>query len=150
MPHFTMLLEGSGPIVWAFVSVSEERDKALKAAGQPVPAPVPIRALVDTGASQTNVTESILTGLGLVEKNVVPVGTASTNGDQLHLTKQYDAGIVIPGSTDSPFPLILKSIPVLGFTPHSASGFQALIGRDVLGKCVLVYNGSINQFTLAF
>lgn len=151
MPHFTLQIVGSGPIVLAYVSVSEERANALKAAGQPVPAPVQIRALVDTGATQTNVTESILTGqLGLVVKNVVQVGTASTDGDQLHTTRQYDAGIVIPGSTESPIPLMRKSIPVLGFTPHSASGFQALIGRDILGKCVLVYNGSLNQFILAF
>lgn len=151
MPHFTLQVQGSGPIVLAYVKVSAEREKALNAAGKPIPQPVQIRALLDTGASQTNVTESILTAqLELIEKNVVQVGTASTNGDQLHPTRQYDAGIIIPGSNESPIPLVRHSIPVLGFTPHSASGFQALIGRDILGNCVLVYNGSISQFTLAF
>ncbi len=29
-------------------------------------------------------------------------------------------------------------------------GIQALIGRDILANCVLVYNGNMNQFTLAF
>ena len=97
MPHFTLPFEGIGPIVLTYVSVSEERAKALTTARQLVPAPVQIHASVDTGAIQTNVSESIMTGrLGLVEKNVVQVGTASTNGDQLHLTRQYDAAIVAP------------------------------------------------------
>jgi hypothetical protein len=29
-------------------------------------------------------------------------------------------------------------------------GFQALIGRDVLGQCLLIYDGQSGIFTLAF
>jgi len=42
------------------------------------------------------------------------------------------------------------TIPVVATDLLVQHGFHALIGRDVLGECVLVYNGSMGLFTLAF
>ena len=33
---------------------------------------------------------------------------------------------------------------------HRTSGYDALIGRDVLAKCTFTYNGPANSFTLAY
>jgi hypothetical protein len=150
VPHFTLQIEGSGPVCTAYVGVSAERAGALLTAGQPLPEPIVVRALVDTGASQTNVAESLLTQLGIVIKDVVPVSTASTVGDTLHSANQYDASLIVPGPPENPVPLILPSIPVLGFNPPGSHGFQALIGRDILNRCVLIYNGSTRLITLSY
>jgi hypothetical protein len=31
-----------------------------------------------------------------------------------------------------------------------APGFHALVGRDILDRCLFVYNGSMRLFTLAY
>jgi len=61
---------------------------------------------------------------------------------------QYDVGLAIFGRREDP-PLIHRTIPVIG-TDLSAQGIDALVGRDVLKDCVLVYNGGTGTFTLAF
>ena len=53
MSHFTLPVSAGGPILDAFVGVSAARQMALEAVGQPVPALVRIRALVDAGATAT-------------------------------------------------------------------------------------------------
>jgi hypothetical protein len=70
VPHFTLSLGPNGPVLNAIVAVSQERNAALVAAGQPAPKPQPIRALVDTGASATCVDPSVLAALSLT-----PTGT---------------------------------------------------------------------------
>lgn len=46
-------------------------------------------------------------------------------------------------------PLTISTTTVIA-TELGRSGFQALIGRDVLNDCMLVYNGSYGHFSLAF
>lgn len=44
---------------------------------------------------------------------------------------------------------VFSAIPVL--ESHLAhQGIHGLLGRDVLSKCLLVYNGEMGLFTLAF
>jgi hypothetical protein len=31
-----------------------------------------------------------------------------------------------------------------------AQGFHALVGRDILSQCILIYNGSNDMFTLSY
>lgn len=62
---------------------------------------------------------------------------------------QYDVMLVIPApSADSPA-WIIPAIPAL--ESHLISqGIQGLIGRDLLDRAILVYNGPINLFSLAY
>ena len=83
----------SGPTLDVFVAVSSLRHQALLSANSPVPNPLPVRALIDTGASMTCVDPS--------ETNL------------------------------------------------ASFGYEVLIGRDVLNKCLLVYNGPLAVFSLA-
>lgn len=46
--------------------------------------------------------------------------------------------------------MTIPSIPVLQLPLLRHQQFHALIGRDILNRCVLIYNGSFRQFTLAF
>ncbi len=130
------------------IIVSEARRKALEEAGQPVPSPQPIRALVDTGASCTCVDPSILQALSLSPTAEVPAHVASDR-DEPEFLEQYDVGIAIPGARSHHHPLVHPTVPVLS-SKLSIQGIQALIGRDILANCVLIYNGTTNFFTLAF
>ena len=45
--------------------------------------------------------------------------------------------------------MIIEAMPVLE-THLRSQGIDGLIGRDVLQKCNLVYNGQLNLFTLSY
>jgi predicted aspartyl protease len=149
VPHFTLQITSQGPMLNAFVAVSDARAAAMKAANIAIPSPIQIRALVDTGASCTCVDPSVMTSLGLTPTGTVPVSTPTTGGTP-ELKYQYDVALAIPGATQADIPLVLATIAVVEAELLAGQGFHALIGRDILSQCVLVYNGSFTQFTLAF
>ena len=119
------------------------------AAKQPVPDLVKIRALVDTGASCTCVDPSVLSALGLTPTGSAMMVTPST-GSTPHQTDQYDVALVIGASSASQPPLVVPTLAVVASELLSRQGFHALIGRDVLRRCILNYNGSSGFFTLAY
>lgn len=121
---------------------------ALQAAGQAVPQPIRIRALLDTGASCTCVDPSVLAALNLTPTGSATMITPST-GATPHQTDQFDVGLIIPGASGNQTPLVVDNIAVVA-SQLTNQGFQALIGRDLLKRCVLTYNGAMNLFTLAY
>lgn len=56
--------------------------------------------------------------------------------------------LVIPAPGGSP--LIFQTIPVIAADLLEAQGFHALIGRDILSRCLFSYNGEVGIFTLAY
>ena len=131
-----------------FVSASGPRLSAMQAAGQPWPNPVSVRGLVDTGASATVVDKAVLSQLGLTPTGMASVHTPST-GTTPHQCLQYDVGLVVPGNQQSDPPLLQATLAVTE-SDFSMQGIQALIGRDLLRSCILVYNGATGLFSLAF
>ena len=73
MPHISLPISPSGPTLEFFVAASVPRAEALKKAGLPVPAPILVKGLIDTGASCTSIDPSILKALGLVSTGTIPV-----------------------------------------------------------------------------
>jgi len=64
------------------------------------------------------------------------------------ICNQYDVSIVIPAPKGVPF-----QVPTTAVTEHEffgAQGFHALIGRDILSRCLLIYNGQLGLFTLGY
>jgi hypothetical protein len=147
VPHFTLQVGPNGPVLPAFVAASQARAAALKAADQSVPAPFPIRALVDTGASCTCVDPSVLEALSLTPTGSVSVNTPST-GATPHTAYQYDVALIIPSPNGTP--LVFQTVPVVSSELLDAQGYHALVGRDILDRCLFVYNGSLGLFTLAY
>jgi Aspartyl protease len=148
LSHFTRQIEADGPTLNAVVTVSAARATALKDASVPLPQPVPIRALVDTGASCTCVDPDVLARLQLTPTGKASLNTPSTGG-QAQEFDQYDIGLAIPGAAPGAIPLFLGTVPVVAAV-LTGQAIQALIGRDILGACVLVYNGTTGLFTLAY
>jgi hypothetical protein len=119
-----------------FVGVSTPRANALKAAGQTIPPPMLIQGLIDTGASGVCIDPAILQQLGIPATGSGVMITPST-GTTPQPTPVYDISIKVPHAGTS---LDFGSIPAME-SILSNQGFHALIGRDILSKCLLVYDG---------
>jgi hypothetical protein len=127
------------------VMPTSQRVAALKQAGLPFPQPMVIVGLLDTGAGCSCLDRGVVQGLGLDPRGVTRIHTPST-GTNYEERNQYDACLVI--GEGYPKPLVL-TLPVLG-CDFASQGFFALIGRDVLDQCFLMYDGPARTFTLFF
>jgi Retroviral aspartyl protease len=145
MPHLTLSFAGNGPLVDFYVAVSIPREEALRRAGQLVPSPVLIRGLVDTGASCTCLDTTIISQLALSARGVTAVHTPSTQGTP-SLHRQFDIRLVLSHPQLS---FSFSSLPVIE-SDLLNHGIHALIGRDVLAQCLLVYDGRAATFALSF
>lgn len=130
------------------LGVSQARRSALVAAQQPVPSPIQIQALIDTGASGTCVDPSVLAQLGLTPTGSTLINTPTT-GAQPVQADTYDVSLSIYALQGHP-PLTHQTIPVVQAELLASQGFHALIGRDVLKECLLTYDGRSGLFSLAF
>lgn len=129
------------------IGASAARSQALLAANQPLPPAQNIRAMVDTGASGTCVDPMVFAALQLQPTGSTPMLTPSTGPTPID-ADTYDVGIIIPNGNQ--VGLIVPNMPVSASELFVGQGFHALVGRDILQRCVLTYNGAIGLFTLAY
>lgn len=148
MPHFTLAIDAGGPIVNAVVQVSEGRRAALNSAGQTEPPMQAIRALIDTGASFTSIEPKVLQDLSLTPTGTIDFVTPST-GQNVATADTYDVDLSIYRTQNDP-PLLMANLRVAACELFLKQGIHALIGRDVLSRCIFVYNGDLGHFSLAF
>lgn len=145
MPHITLPLSPDGCTITLYLGVSAQRQAALKAANRAIPSIVRIVALIDTGASGTAIEEKILQQLGLTPTGTVNILTPSTAGNPV-VCMSYD---VMLGIYHPTFSLLNGNFPVIAAN-FTGQNIQALVGRDILKDCVLIYNGTNSTFTLGF
>lgn len=135
-------------MVSAFVGVSQARSVALQAKNLAIPQPIPIRGLIDTGATETCIDPSVVSALGLTPTGTALVNTPST-GNNPHQTYQYDVSLIVPPVLATHSPLLIPNLAVID-AQLASFGIQALIGRDVLSECYLTYDGIGGIFCLAY
>jgi hypothetical protein len=146
------LLKGSlgpdGALVDLLVGLSRPEVRRRRLAGNPVPAPIAIRALLDTGAECTCIDPQALTPLTLPLKGVGLANVPAAGG--LVGTSQHDASLtVVHPSGTAALNLVLPEWPVC-LLSLGHLGYQALIGRDVLNRFLFVYDGAGQTYTLAY
>lgn len=137
----------SGAVVDMLVGVSDARAQALEEAGIAIPKMKKVRALIDTGATSTCLDPIVFTHLGLHPTGSIPMPTPSTGPVPIDAST-YDVSIIIPAGT--PPYLMIENMPVSASELYSAQGFHALLGRDILERCLLDFNGGAGFFTLAY
>jgi hypothetical protein len=102
-------------------------------------------ALVDTGATMTCIHEPILTGLGLHPVNTMAAGTAAGQVQQ----SIYVAQIIFPQmgwTIDLPVAGVDLTGQSIAIDPPQP--LIALLGRNLLNQCVLIWNGPGGHWTI--
>jgi hypothetical protein len=149
MPSLNFQIGANGPLIDVLVGLSEARRKALAQAGQPIPADIACRLLVDTGATTTNLCASVIQQLGVSPTSITKVLTPSTGQTPVDMPV-YDARITIqlpiPGRGTMNY--AFDALPVIG-SDFIAQGFQGLLGRDLLKNSTMIYHGDLGLMTLS-
>ena len=114
----------------------------------PIPPLFQARGLVDTGASCTCIDPAIITALSLQPTGKSTVNTPTT-GAQPKTVDQYDVSLIIL-ATQGEAALYRPTVAVVEAELFLMQGFHALIGRDILSRCQLTYNGQRSFYTLAY
>ena len=140
IPPNAGLLLSLGPQVSVQLEVPDALAQQLKATNMPIPPPVKGMALIDTGATMTAVDAGVVAALGVNPIGVVPVGTAG--GPAKH--PLYPIKLQLQG-----IGLVLNFGRVTG-APLSGMNLVALLGRDVLSRMILIYDGPSSEYTLSF
>jgi predicted aspartyl protease len=130
-----------GPCVPIIISVPDQLGVEFAKQGRPVPTPISGLALIDTGAGSTCIDEDVAKKLGLPVVNIVNMASASHASNKANV---YPAKLQITG-----LPMGISAPSAIGAALAAQnSGLVALIGRDLLARFVLIYNGAIGEVTL--
>ena len=111
LPLIHRPLTDGAPIVSVLIGVSAPRRQALIASGLPVPEPVVMHLLIDTGASCVSLDQTAIAPLGLAPTGRATVHTPSTDAAAPHFCNQYDVSLILP-APEGP-PLVLEALPIL-------------------------------------
>src|SRR5450759_4173480 len=123
----------SGPIIRVQIEIATVLAQSFQAATQPIPTPVVGIALIDTGASITSIDVTVVTQLALNPNGIAMVGTAG--GPQQQST--YQAKFSFPGTPVPGFEHArVLGCNLTGQTVLNQQPIIALIGRDILSRCV--------------
>jgi hypothetical protein len=135
----------SGAILQVKVMASSQRVDWLKANGLPFPSPYIAKALIDTGASSTCLDDDIVVALGLDYSGSTLVHTPSTMGVGIQ-KYTYDVSVVFGDGQKDPRTFTRELVG----TELRSQGIDLLIGRDILAKCILNYDGPNGIFKILF
>jgi hypothetical protein len=146
MPVLTLDFDAlSGrPLLEVYVSLTRSEQEAVRGTDRPVPPALRLLALLDTGAGRSTLSTEIARELGLIPFSECDFYTAST-GDAPLRTTEYVVDLSSAGNPPFEF---ARDLLVMS---SDLSGIRVglLLGRDVLSRCLLVYDGSRGRFTLA-
>jgi hypothetical protein len=78
MPVLTFAVGAEGLAVDVLMGLSRANTQALRALGQPLPQPVPLRALIDTGADYSAVVDTAVAALGWLPYSCASLFCAKT------------------------------------------------------------------------
>ena len=132
-------LRVGGPRVYGTLSPFEDQIKSLEKIGEIPITPVTGMALIDTGASATCIDRSAAAKAGLA---IVDSGRISSATHANEVVPIFAGRLEIHGLS-----------PVNTFRAYGVNletqKLIALFGRDLLARCVLVYNGTDGSFSLS-
>jgi len=147
MGYLATKIGADGPVIDLTVWIGPARSATLHAAGRQVPGPATIRAPVDTGADRTAIDLEVIRGLGLIHHNQALLHSSAA-GTRAIPADTYIAQLVLGGLQAAPFPG-WREVQVVGVSV-AKQGILALIGRDLLDSCLVVYDGRARTFALAY
>jgi len=132
-------LRDEGAIIQVTIQQPVSVAARLKGEGRQVPDPFRALAMVDTGASITAIERTVAERLGLLQTGVAPV--AGVTGVAEQPVYAASLGFLSPSFTLDPWSMI--------GSPIGRQGFHVLLGRDVLQRLRLIYDGASGAFSLS-
>jgi len=138
------VLASNGPVLDVSVSIPQALANLYARQQIPLPSPITGIALIDTGATRSCVHGPIMGQLGVNPIGIVTSGTAA--GPSPH--NLFPAHFTFPAAG---IDLDFSAVVGVNLSGQIINGQQliALIGRDVLSRGILVYNGPLGAFTFA-
>jgi len=122
------------------IEVDRWTAEALRAQSLPVPNPVAVPAMVDTGASHLGLDTSIVRSLNLARRGVTICDTAAGR----RLANMYAVSLSFPGTTLMRYDM-LRAVEVnLANQP-----FKCLIGRETMSNWHIHYNGQSGAISIS-
>lgn len=136
-------LEASGPVLDVLLSNSLTGRQSLLQRQLAVPAPIPVRALIDTGADMSVIDDGLANQLNLtlIGFQMLASGAGSSLFPGVGFVPEYSARVQFSHGV---------SLDITALEVRLPAGLQMLIGRDVLAKALLIYDGLNHTFTMAF
>jgi predicted aspartyl protease len=132
-------LKENGPTCEVVIKPSDRTIAQLKVEKKDISL-AKIRALIDTGAQTTAISQEIVEKLKLVSRGTAKIYTSAKNAE---IRQEYDIALEFDHNAYIP---VLR---VIGANLKDYS-IDCLIGRDVLQHGTLIYKGKKNEFTLKF
>ena len=131
-------LHQHGPRLTVQVSISNVLMEVFSRDGIPIPSSISLNALVDTGATDTIISTGKIDGLGLNPIGAQPViGVGHTRTTYYSM---YRVGLSLFGVEYND-----TTVTVLPINIHQT---DCLIGRDILERCVFLYDGPGGSFSI--
>jgi hypothetical protein len=146
VPEIALPVLRNGLLIDVRVGISAPRQAWLWKKGLQHPPPVRAEFVIDTGADRTMVNDRILLNLGLQPTESTRVLTSSSAGKP-ETCDVYDISLEMRGKGNAAWRS--SSLAVLGrHLPNDS--IEGMIGRDILDRMVLVYDGPQRMFRLHF
>ena len=143
MPRIQGRIDPDGAVVRVTVTIGEADETDRLDRGLSLPQPFATTGLIDTGASRTTIHPMIAQSLDLI-----PDGFASlaTPGRAVADVALYDVRLALGHA-----PLIGPPIQVQAPAVAPATlGTLVIVGRDLLERCTLLFDGENKAFSLWF
>jgi hypothetical protein len=145
MNSITGRIEKQGAFGQATIMATPQHIKRLKRAGTPPPQPVTVRALIDTGAASCVLDSGIISRLNLIQTGRTFIHTPST-GTAYQEHEIYDASVFLGSLAGGVTSFNVEAVR----SDLASEGFLAIIGWDILSKCVLLCDGPAGTFRLDY
>jgi predicted aspartyl protease len=137
--------DSDGAVLDVLIGPSASRRQQLVETGDPAPAARPYRLLVDTGASRTILDPSVVVRAGLQQDGTTELVTPST-GSNAKTVREFRCCLTIQAQG------VEMEIPELVITeaPMKNQGVHGVLGRDVLRRLLVVWDGNAKSATIGF
>lgn len=144
MPSVTSTIGFYGPIAQLTDGVSQARRKKLAALGMPIPEPVLVEALIDTGSHMSGVDVLVLDRIDRRQIDAIAfinsMGELTEKSPYVRLTS-----VTVHLGTDQK---VFPTFRVLEFEFYEEEPTRAIIGRDLLAFFGFIYDGQGKTFIL--
>jgi hypothetical protein len=146
MPVITLpLTAGHGPLIDVAVALPPREEEIRRRQGLPFVPPAVRSALLDTGSNRTLIDLAVADELGLEPTGYADVASEAT-GEGSEERRTFAVRLILLQPTSR---VIAESRPEIG-SHLRARGYGVILGRDVMTRFAVSYNGPSNSFTLSF